>query len=123
MTISRIHPESEITRDPIFLFQVKRYIYHGEPDGYEWGGEDWYPEGNPEGAPLSSSDLESLGAASSYWDAERVFFTREEGEQYGRDRHYNYPDGWRVYCVCSEGVLAELLKSRTVREPYQDRTS
>ncbi len=44
------------------------------------------------------------------WDTEMVFWSREEGEAYGKRRDYNYRDGWRVYCVCANDTLAALLK-------------
>ena len=44
-----------------------------------------------------------------HWDTERVFFSREEGEQYGKDNAYNYRKGWRVYCIPCDGVLAKVL--------------
>ncbi len=44
-----------------------------------------------------------------HWDTERVFFSREEGEQYGKDHAYNYRKGWRVYCIPCDGVLATVL--------------
>lgn len=55
-------------------------------------------------------DYDSYEYYFEYWITERVFLTREEGEHYGKCRDYNYPDGWRVYCVCAEGKLAELIK-------------
>jgi len=39
-----------------------------------------------------------------------VFLSREEGELYGKNHDYNYPDGWRVYGVPSMGELSDVLK-------------
>jgi len=43
------------------------------------------------------------------WDTERVFYSREEGDDYGRAHEYNYRKGWRVYCVPCDGQLATVL--------------
>jgi len=43
------------------------------------------------------------------WDTERVFFSRAEGEDFGRAHDYNYRTGWRVYCVPCDGQLATVL--------------
>ncbi len=104
----------EATCDPIFLFQYKRYIlkeipveYHYNDDGdiIKDGTEDFE---NPE--VLSWAELEDMECAIHVWETEDVFYSREEGEEYGHRRHYNYTDGWRVYCVCAQGKLAEILK-------------
>ena len=44
------------------------------------------------------------------WETERVFENREEADGYGKARSYNYPKGWRVFCVPAEGKLADLLR-------------
>lgn len=44
------------------------------------------------------------------WETESVWLTREEATIYAHAKHYNYPHGWRVYCVCAEGELAKLIK-------------
>lgn len=51
------------------------------------------------------------------WETDSVFFTREEGERFGRNHAYRWPNGWRVYCVPANGVLAELLRKLTHRAP------
>jgi hypothetical protein len=40
-------------------------------------------------------------SALEAWETDRV---------YGQARHYNYPTGWRVHCLCAEGRLGELLR-------------
>ena len=44
-----------------------------------------------------------------YWETISVWYDREEAESFAKSTKYRYPDGWRVYCVCAEGKLAELL--------------
>jgi hypothetical protein len=73
---------NELTRDPVFLFQRKQEA-------------------------LVDGDETCVG---TYWHTERVFGTRQEGEAFGRDRAHDYPDGWRVYCVPCEGMLARTLR-------------
>lgn len=43
------------------------------------------------------------------WDTRSVWFTREEGEAFGRRNEYNFKY-WRVYCVNAEGELRNVLK-------------
>jgi hypothetical protein len=118
----------ECTRDPIFLFQRRRWVVLGAPSGYDFDDEgDCVAledvegsdvDGNPAGTVLSGEDLAGrrfgewdTPCALETWDTEHVFLSREEGEAYGRARAYNYRDGWRVYCVCAEGQLADALKA------------
>lgn len=123
----RVHPDSEITRDPIFLFQRRRWNLVSEPAGWTWedGGlcpEDCQHEDDSKDCGLSGFDTLNKRFPEhiiSWWDTELVFFTREEGEAFGRRKAYNYPDGWRVYCVCAQGDLAALLKTVTTR-PEED---
>lgn len=122
MLVSK-HPETrdaaahaEATRDPIFLFQVRRWKWLGAPDGYCFDEEgDCVPAddvtGEPSGAGFPLTGEGVRGMTFGEWDTERVYLSRAEAETYGHARHYNYPDGWRVYCVCAEGVLGDLLKA------------
>lgn len=106
----------ECTRDPIFLFQRRRWALIELPDGcvLDEDGAGVYPGRDCEpiegAARLTVDELLSHEAAVAWWETESVYLTREEGEAYGRARAYNYPDGWRVFCVCAEGALAKLLK-------------
>lgn len=102
----------ECTRDPIFLFQVRRWRLLHEPDGFLLDDEgDLVHVDDPEGTPAPSvDDLLSMECAFAWWETESVWLTREEAEAYGKARHYNYTSGWRVYCVCAEGRLGELLR-------------
>jgi hypothetical protein len=116
------------TRDAIFVFQAGRYIYTGTPDGYYHDGEG-YIRGEPDAqgcyrpaedaedeAYLTNAQLaqmetdEGVPCALQIWETEAVYLSREEGEAYGNSRAYNYPDGWRVYCVPANGELGQLLR-------------
>jgi hypothetical protein len=115
----------EATRDVIFLFQRRRWDVIAIPPGYESEdglvsvNEDQF---NPEfdtyhGEQLSGEQLSKITqgewdvpCALEHWDTEGVFLTRKEGETYGENRAYNYPDGWRVYGVPAEGELAQFLR-------------
>lgn len=44
------------------------------------------------------------------WHTEGVWLDRDEAEIWGKLHHYNYPSGWRVYGVPSEGQLAFVLQ-------------
>lgn len=105
----------ECTRDPIFLLQVRRYRLLGVPEGHEMDdeGDVWAksPIGPAEPDRLTVDDLLSFEAAVAWWETESVYLTREEAEAYGQRRAYNYRDGWRVYCVCAEGRLGDLLRA------------
>lgn len=104
----------ECTRDPIFLFQKRIVNIVQIPDGYEYDGSMfWKTRPNLEGPDiLELWNLEEMeGMTTEEWYTELVFLTRTEGEAYGHAKHYNYPNGWRVYCVCAEGKLAEILKA------------
>jgi hypothetical protein len=118
----------ECTRDVIFLFQRRRFVTTALPDGFE-AAEGHVTQthdrcGNKLDTPIdwTSEELHRDGictmvngwevpAAFETWDTEAVYLTREEGERHGRTRAYRYADGWRVYGVCAEGELAELIKS------------
>lgn len=115
--------KAECTRDAIFLFQRMVWIYHDLPDGYVadgdggviWDDENDYPQFGPDSlTPLELSDIEGASGfgmcTTESWNTELVFLTREEAEEHGLARSYNYPDGWRVYAVCAQGELAEGLK-------------
>lgn len=48
-----------------------------------------------------------------YWRTERVFLTREEARSHGKARPYEWGeenDGWRIYGVPCEGLIAEILQ-------------
>ena len=66
----------EATRNPIFLYELKRR--HG-------------------------------------WETDRVFYSRREAQVFGENNQHNVRGcdgvGWRVYCVCAEGVLVDALNA------------
>ncbi len=125
----------EATRDAIFLFQRRRLLwrsedslpdgYHYGDDGYLWRDDDFFEERPwakekeseyPEEWSCRSfleADQNSDDSVVISWETESVWFTRQEGEEYGKNRAYNYPDGWRVYCVNANGDLAKILKAFT----------
>lgn len=103
--------EKESTRDPIFLFQFRRWVCSPAID---WGdfdlklgeeGEVYDEDGNE----VSEERLADMEIYVETWVSEHVFATREEGDAYGRRHGHDYQSGWRTYCVCAEGKLAELL--------------
>lgn len=105
----------ECTANPIFLFQVRRWIVTGCPEGYEFDAEGDCV--TPAGSEIAMADLAKhkhgewdTPCAIESWETERVFLQREEGESYGTSRAYNYPSGWRVYCVTASGALGKMLE-------------
>jgi hypothetical protein len=44
------------------------------------------------------------------WRTESVWLDRLEAEAWGKVKAHRWTDGWRVYGVCAEGDLAELLR-------------
>ena len=122
--------DEECTRDVIFLFQRRRWELHGLPDGYHtYDGGVYAGSDDPKDDDCDHSErdvlipLEKIHAegwefgdwdhpcVTERWDTEGVYLTREEGERHGNARGYRYSDGWRVYGVCAEGDLAELIKT------------
>ena len=105
----------ECTRDPIFIFEVARYHYFHDKiaDTDLVFNEDCFED--PETKDVITDDeLVSRELAARYWAAETVFYTREEGETYGMRRKYKFGEpgkGWRVWCVCAEGQLGQILNT------------
>ncbi len=117
----------ECTAAPIFLFQRRQWIYTGVPDGYEYIfdhgvvqlDDDDKPVRDEHGEYKVMTDDElsemihgefDLPCAIETWETERVFLTRQEAEEYGNSRSYNYRKGWRVYAVPCAGELAKALR-------------
>lgn len=123
--------QKDITRDPIFLFQVGTYRWNALPDGVSSDGESiwieevedcpqWLAEyldneGDLDGDALARGIIkegytnnDDVPYCYLEWRTEGVFLTRDEGESYGQSRAYRW-DEWRVYCVCAEGELARIL--------------
>lgn len=105
----------ECTQDPIFLFQARRWLVIGVPDGYETDA-DCDVVHKETGEALTKQQLAEhvhgdydVPCAIETWETEAVFLSRERGEAYGEACAHNYRDGWRVYCVPARGSLAHLL--------------
>ncbi len=118
---------NEATAAPIFLFQRRQWIYTGVPLGYEYIfdhgvvqlDDDDKPVRDEHGEYKVMTDEElsemihgdfDLPCAIETWETERVFLTRQEGEEYGKAHYYNYRKGWRVYAVNCMGELAQALR-------------
>jgi hypothetical protein len=108
----------ESTRDPIFLFQKLDYGC-SEQDfdamlALGWHcDEGWYTSDDIENADtVTPQMMADHDIGTKHWDTHHVFFSREEARQFGLRRPYHWGEegvGWRVYCVCAEGELAEIL--------------
>lgn len=119
-----MRPRSEVsgeeaTQYPIFLLQSGQVIVFSEPSGYYHDGEGFRPD-SPDDTDddweyLTNQQLLDMGSetATRIWNTELVFADRDEAEEYARGRAYNYPDGWRVYCVPCKGNLAATLATAT----------
>lgn len=102
--------KTECTDNPIFLFQSKSMVpsfdcafAHREADVARYEHETNLGRDGDELPRTYCSSCEVV------WRTERVFLTRAEGEAFGKAKHYNYTEGWRVYCVPCKGQLADLL--------------
>jgi hypothetical protein len=104
--------EKESTRDPIFLFQMCNLVRTPALENAE-SDHDWTWDGEhlirADGTTVEDDTLVEEGYLVKVWTTERVFGTREESDLYRHSRSYNFPNGWRTYCVCAEGKLATLL--------------
>lgn len=106
----------EITSNPIFLLQRRRVVPNMEcPAEYDSDREIIvHPDTKEE---LDDDKLLDLGWGTITWLTEKVFVTREEGEEYGEAHKYNCGKGrkgtdWNVYCIPCEGELAQILNIR-----------
>ena len=125
---------NEATFSPIFLFQRRKWIYTGVPEGYDYVfdygvvkvGDDDLPIMNDDNDFVEVLTNEQLAemiqgdwdvpCAIETWETDKVFLTRQEAETYGKNRSYNYREGWRVYSVNCYGELAEALKDGSERK-------
>jgi len=122
----------DITRDPIYLLQVGRRQWTQLPDGIECDGESMYvgddcedilpdwirpfldEDGNVDESPEFFDEAEKQEGDHGWpllyteWRTESVWLTRPEAERFAQSHAYRWPK-WRVYCVCCEGRLAEIL--------------
>jgi hypothetical protein len=120
---ARLAVESS-TRDPIFLFQTKRFIYFVNAPGFEWpDGWSVDDEGtltDGEGNVLTGEDAVEHDCAEAIWETQSVHATREQARAHGNRRTYDWGEegqGWRTYAVCAEGQLAALLVAHWEPEP------
>lgn len=112
------HAWEESTRDPIFLFQKRIWHLVGCPPDHSIDDEGRVMNVHT-GVEASNEELASMEALSyeidhpcviAEWYTELVFLSRDEANAYGRAKHYNYSDGWRVFCVPAHASLAKMLK-------------
>lgn len=129
--------DCEATADPIFLLQSRVVSVLEPPLGWVWNDEGHFSPDYPlylgsegmeypseencpdtcldtagdSGVTLSYQAVQKRGGenCSESWRTERVFLTREEGEAWAEARSYDYPLGYRVYCVPAIGELSTLL--------------
>lgn len=123
----------EATRDVVFLLQSRNLQWLEIPDGYEGDDESEMQYVLPSDTPyylreekqddwLSADDVfkkrltfcTSLGdvpCVIEEWKIEGVWLSREEAEEFAKSHAYRFRHGWRVYGVCSDGELAELIKA------------
>lgn len=125
---------TEMTRDVVFILQALMLQWLEVPDGYNGDAEDemtyvipyWLDARDPDDPEVLEhrlnikdvydrqmrfcTSLGDLPCVLAEWRVEGVWLSREEAEAYAQSRRYNYPHGYRVYGVCANGLLAELLK-------------
>jgi hypothetical protein len=91
-------------------------VYFVNHSSFEWP-EGWTTDDegglyDGDGDTLDHEDAVEAECAAFYWETDAVFATREEARKHGERRPYAWGHegiGWRVYCVCAEGALAQLL--------------
>jgi len=60
---------------------------------------------------LEMMDNESrTPCAVETWRTDKVFLTRRAAEDHGAAIDYRHPEGWRVYCVCCDKELADVIR-------------
>lgn len=112
----RVHPDSECTRDPIYLLQSRRW-HCVNVDSYHWDSDGEAMFRTADDTEVDESYMRNSEDFTASWHVEGVWFTREEAECFGKSTYYRYDHGHRVYCVCAAGELAKLLRAVTTREP------
>lgn len=118
----------ESTRDPIFLLQSRRLVLRTLPSGFKLTEEDYEiirDDDRSEEPKLWSLDeiREQYGDdyVSEEWDVVGVWFSRAEASDFARRTQYRY-EKWRVYCVCADGELRDILKQEAERREPQRLT-
>lgn len=122
---------NECQKDPIFLLQKRKYILTKIP---EWLGHDdagfWVELDNLPDYFSDFGEFMERGEVNDKklykylcqlsdddcqycvetWTTDSVWLSRGEAEQWGGAKSYNFPDGWRVFCVSAMGMLACVLR-------------
>ncbi len=102
--------KTEATESPIFLFQSKSMVPSFDcANAHMLADQARYDQEIALGRDGDELPRTYCSSCEVVWRTERVFLTREEGENFGKAKHYNYTEGWRVYCVPCAGQLAKLL--------------
>jgi hypothetical protein len=107
----------ESTRDPIFLFQTLDYgVSEADCSAMENLGwhfdEGWYTDNSEDADKITPAMMRSHEIGTEHWRTEKVFAGRVEARNFGKARPYEWGEenvGWRIYCVCANGLLAKLL--------------
>lgn len=113
----------ECTRCPIFLLQIAQVGLTADYCDADWEyGEEGEMRYLPDDILLSGSALDDFlvnhGFGRRYWTTfdGGVWFTREEAENAAERRIYHYGvkgKDWRVFCVCAQGTLEEILNEHS----------
>lgn len=106
----------DATCDPIFLLQERRFILYPSC-GWYWDS-DREVIVTADGEELSEEEAVRREMGQAVWHTVTVFLTREDGEEYARQRAYRYPHGWRVFCVAASGDLVHVLAEATLEGRY-----
>lgn len=109
--------QQEATRDPIFLLQTRQVVIKSayleyDSDTEKYIETDLYAGDEPESYTLEELLEKGDDWAEVFWNTDLVFFTRDEAEGEAERRSYHYGRkgiDWRVYCVCAEGELKDIL--------------
>jgi hypothetical protein len=108
----RVIPETEGTRDPLFLLQIRRWVCLDE-GAYRWDSDNERLV-TEDGAEADDAYKSASADFEAVWETDRVFFDRAEAEAWAKARAYNYPSGYRTYSVPVEGPLIAMLAERSV---------
>ena len=124
----------ECQKNPIFLLQKRVYTvvripswlgYDGDYYWFEVNHEDEIPEeakAFQEEGEINEDKLHKfLTTYNEYGDgiccveewvpnsSACVWYSRAEAEKFATDSSHSFPQGWRVYCVSSAGLLSDIL--------------
>lgn len=110
---TRAYPADEVTRDPIFLLERRQWVCR-DVAHYRYDSDAEVMR-DPDGVEVDAAFKAASEDFEEVWEVESVWFTREEAEGFAKRTEYRRQYGWRVYCLCAEGKLAQILDSRTSR--------